>query len=289
MSNSDGQIKTMTDQIEKTGRHLTVREIQIEDFENLSFFRSSFDSRIAVLPPESATAFKKAFGIAIKNRYLCGEKIKINEKTNIKVKAEISGKSYTVIAAGIKEQERFNYTVITAEGRVCDDFFYMIHQNYEEEQLVCFSVKREDGFSEKLKKYKDVERYYSKAEFAELTDGIGNTVLFRRCLNSYIKENSCNDGINNICICENGETKLNSYSHSRESDIFGQMDNAVLLEYLCYIGVNKLWQRIEKIRDFNHIDLPIILIDLQKYVDKAEKLDDYIKRATELNRQIFIC
>ena len=63
----------------------------------------------------------------------------------------------------------------------------------------------------------------------------------------------------------------------------------MLLEYLCYIGVNKLWQSIEKIRDFNHIDLPIILIDLQKYVDKAEKLDDYIKRATELNRQIFIC
>ena len=49
---------------------LIVRRIQVKSFESVDCFASSFDSRIALLPPESGKTLLRAIGIALKSKSL---------------------------------------------------------------------------------------------------------------------------------------------------------------------------------------------------------------------------
>lgn len=284
--------KVKTDQSERRSDSLIVRRIQIEDFENTVRYESSFDSQLVVLSPENAEVIKKALGVVLKSRSLVGEKVKAAERTIIKVEIEISGKKYFITASGLKNKQGFAYSVKTEDAELREDFYRMIHQSSEEEHLSCFSFSSSDRFSDRFRNYKDAEKYYSKTDFSKQTDGIGNTRAFRSCLNNHIKEwnnrNSGATGSNQIRIKENGETVIISSAGRCSRDVLSESDS-VLFEYLCYLSINQFWQKVEEIRDFNHINWPLVVFDLCERTDETVELSDYIEKALALNRQVFIC
>ena len=61
------------------------------------------------------------------------------------------------------------------------------HLCAEEAELLRFRPDPESPYAERLKRYRDIDRYYPGRRFETLTDGIGCTRTFRACLNEYIK------------------------------------------------------------------------------------------------------
>ena len=244
---------------------MLVKRIHIEDFEEVDHFEASFDPQLAVLSPKIADTIVKAIGVIMKSEFLIGHDPVIKEGTEIKAEIEITGTLYYVTATGVPETNSFEYDVKTQGESSCDDFYDMIHQNAEEESLSRFVYDRRNRFSDRLKHYKDIEDYYPERSFSKLTDGIGDTRMFRISLKNHGKVNF-------------------------DRDILSLSD-AVIYEFLSFIHLNRFWQNIESIRDFNHIFWPLFVFDLTERTDEAEQLAvaEYLKNAvSSLERQIFL-
>ena len=282
----------MTEKSVGRRERLIITKIQIEDFEGSARFEASFDSELVFLSPENAAVIKKALGIALKSRFLVGDEIRAGEGATVRVRLDISGKRYAVTAVRSKDGKGFGHTVKTEDGKDCEGFYDLIYRCAEVERLSCFSVHRENRFSDIFRSYRYVEEYYSEKEFSALTDGIGNTEFFRRQLNEHIKECNKKDpnaaGVGQICINEKGEACLGSFAARRRRETLNEAD-AALLEFLCWLSVNRFWQKIEEVRDFNRIRWPLFVFGLRGEADGLKAPTDYADKAAELKSQIFIC
>ena len=268
-----------------------IKRIQIEDFEGVDRFESSFDSQLAVLYPEIADTFAKAIGVILKSRFLTGGDVDVKNSTVIKAEIEISERVYYISATGSPDANSFDYVVTTKEGKPCDDFYEMIHQSQEEERLSCFTYDLNNRFSDKFKYYKDTEKHYSKKEFSGLTDGIGDTRLFRACLNDHIKRSNqdfSKDGIGAIIIDDTGRMVSDGKPSPFEQEPLSGSD-PVVFEFLSFLNVCRFWQEIEEIRDLNHVNWPMIIFDLTESLDDSKALSDCVKEALLSNRQVFLC
>ena len=270
---------------------MVIKRIRIDDFENIPHFESTFDSRLAVLPPGIEYTLLKAIGIILKSDLLAGDKIYASEKTLIQ--AEIAVDECNFIITATKQNDNDGFTIVVEDqfGNTCTDFYDVISQSTEEENLSYFALDRKNLFSERYKHYKDTEKYYSKGSFSKLTNGIGNTRLFRSCLSNHIKEynESNKDNENNWqpVIKESGEVVLNSPSSCFDQNCLSESD-AVLFEYMCYLDINRFWKEIEDIRDFNHTFWPLFINELCERTDEAITLTGYVNKALSLNRQVFV-
>ena len=267
---------------------LTVKKIVIKEFENVKYFEKSFGPRLAVLPPDKAFAVRKALGVAFKDSMLAGPALKSDRASVITVKTEISGETYVMTATGTETPGKFIYTLLSGRNGSCEEYFRMIRQSEEEEEISCFFSDGRNRFSDKFKQYKDIENYYVEDRFFALTDGVGKTRTFRSCLDSHFREQNFECGLKKITVKEDGEITFVSSGVKLERDDISESD-AVLYEYLSFLSVNKLWQRIEKIRDFNHVFLPLMIFDLCDRTDEATDLSDFVDKALELGRQVFVC
>lgn len=270
---------------------MLIKRIQIEDFEGVDHFESSFDSQLVVLSPEIADTFVKAIGVILKGKYLAGGDVDVKKSTVIKAEIEISETVYYISATGLPDAKSFDYVVTTKEGKPCDDFYEMIHQSQEEERLSCFTYDRKNRFSDKFKYYKDTEKYYSKKEFSGLTDGIGDTRLFRSYLNNHIKKSNqdySKDSIGNLIIDDTGKMMLDGKPSPFERELLSESDS-VVFEFLSFLNVCRFWQEIEEIRDLNHINWPMIIFDLAESSDDPKALSNCVKEALLSNRQVFLC
>ncbi len=265
---------------------MIVKRIQIEDFEDIDHFESFFDLKLAVLPRLNAVTITKAAGVVLKNRFLCSQKFRANRNTVIKAEISLSGEPFFITATYRPKIKEFEYTVKAKDGNPSADFYDMIRQNKEEASLSLFSFDKSNRYSDRLKRYKDVERYYSKERFSELTNGIGNTRLFRACLDRHIKDCAKSAPKSHygcqITIDDSGRIFRLGGDASVISD-------DVLFEYTCFLSVNRLWQRIESIRDLHHISWPLFIIDLFEHTEKPTEISNQIKKTVPQDRQIFVC
>ena len=270
---------------------MVIKRITIEDFENIPHFESSFDSRLAVLPPGIENTVLKAIGIILKSDLLAGDKIYASEKTLIQAEIAVDECNFIITATKSEGNNGFNIAVEDQYGNTCTDFYDVISQSTEEENLSYFAFDPKNLFSERYKQYKDTEKYYSKDSFSKLTNGIGNTRLFRSCLSSHIKEyNESNKDKENFyqsVIKESGEVVLNSPSSCLDGNDLRESD-AVLFEYMCYLDINRFWKEIEDVRDFNHTFWPLFINELCERTGEATTLKDYVNKALLLNRQVFV-
>ena len=283
--------KNKNSQTEKGSNRLVVNKILIDNFENITHFETAFDARLVVLPCGIEAAVLKAIGIILKCKPLAGDKVYAPKKTVIKAEISVNGQSFSITATNSKDCE-FNTVVTDQNGNICANFYDIIGQTSEEANLSYFVFDPDNRFSERYKYYKDIEKYFAKDNFSKLTNGIGETNLFRLCLSSHIKDyNKSNTNTVNILrpfIIESGEVVLKSKSSYFDRKYLSESDT-VLFEYLCYLDINKFWERIEDVRDFHHIFWPLFITDLCKRTDSTAPLKELIGKALSLNRQVFIC
>lgn len=265
---------------------MIIKRIEIEGFDNVDRFEASFGSRFVILPGQIAAAVTGAIGVALKSRILAGEAPGVNSNTFIRAEIERAGETFSVVAHGSPETEELIYEVSTENGNRCFDFFRRIHQSPEEEKLSLFALDRSNRFSDRFMRYKDPEKYFSGDSFKKLTDGIGNTRSFRRCLGNHIRKYApeC-PAFNRDCrivLDKTGRFILESSAGAAPAAVSGTED--MLFEYLCFLNVNQFWKKVEAIRDINHAAWPLFITGL----NGIEEMTYYLQKALPLDRQIFV-
>ncbi len=268
---------------------MIIKKIQIEDFEDVDRLETSFDPQFAVLPSEKSKTIMKALCVALKSRSLTGEKPdQTNSDAKIEVVIDIAGTAFYINAAVSAGTTGFDHTVKTEDGKICADFYEMIYQCAEEESLCFFTFDKKNRYSDRMRRYKDVEKYYAGGSFAELTDGIGNTRLFRSRLNEYVKsfmrEENVFDNDRRMLISDIWKFVLND---SFDNTALSNKDD-VLFEYVCFMEINRFWQELEAIRDLNHVSWPLFISDMPEMTSGADQTPSWLKMTKNLGRQVIL-
>ena len=246
---------------------MIIKRIQVEDFGSIGRFEFSFDPRLAVLPAPHAEAVMKAVGIVLKSRALAGQLPTVSGAA-IRAEIEAGKRVFFISASEAQEAKGFHYDV-RFPGKPCADFYDTIRQRPEEEDLSRFVFDRRDRYSHRFMRYRNAEQYYSKRQFSELTDGVGDTRLFRACLHSHIEQYAPDPAF--------------------PSPAPPDADSEMLHEYLCFISLNRFWKRIEAIRDLNHVEWPLFLCNSPFPGRNASERSACLEEALSLGRQVFIC
>ena len=133
------------------------------------------------------------------------------------------------------------------------------HLCTEEAELLRFRPDPENLYAERLKRYRDIDRYYPGKRFETLTDGIGCTRTFRACLNEYIKHFEPYPFPGRaewlVVLRVDGSFELKGPGAEKEQ---GE-EITVLFEFFCFLHVNAFWNRVEELRGCRLTDRPLTL------------------------------
>lgn len=161
--------------------------------------------------------------------------------------ADISAGGTTASVSVSRAGKRDGRSAALTDGTPFPELFALTRMSAEERFL---SVYRPGGsYSARLAGYADPARYFPKKDFSALTDGAGETAVFRRMLRERLR---------GFCPDDGPEREL-----------------------LCFIELNALWRDVEAVRDMHRVFPPLLLCDPPpgaRFGEAAEALD----------RQIFI-
>ena len=133
------------------------------------------------------------------------------------------------------------------------------HLCAEEAELLRFRPKPQNPYAERLKRYKDIDRYYPGRRFEDLTDGSGCTRTFRACLNEYIKRFEPYPFPGRaewlIVLRTDGSFALDGTGAEKSQ---GE-EVTILFEFLCFLHVNAFWGRVEELRGCRFADRPLVV------------------------------
>ena len=272
---------------------MIIHKLQIEGFGDVSRIVSSFDPRLAVLSGENAGTVSRALGAILKSKAYQGKGPPgIREDTVITAEAEEAGESFRITACGSPGAKGLFYEVASETGRPRFDFYDRIRLNREEESLTAFVYRRTRRFSDRFRKYKDVERFYPDGSFRQLTDGTGNTRTFRACLNGYIRrfQPQILPAGRDIWvdIDEAGRFVTEGGGKQNTTDGLNEYEDR-LFELMCFLNVNRFWKEFEEIRDLNHIDRPLFITGLAGGSREVKDIRGCISETLTADRQIFLC
>lgn len=79
---------------------------------------------------------------------------------------------------------------VTQDGTVeeATDEYSSVMNRCEEESRISFFDRSKNGAYYGLERYETEEKFYRTGEFARVTDGMGTTCSFRRCLKDYLNQ-----------------------------------------------------------------------------------------------------
>ena len=167
----------------ESNKKIIIKKISIQNFEDVKNFDITFDSQLALIPISSANILIRVINIILKSRTRSEEKIKNKEELQINAEVEIEDQPYFIAING-KNEDGYNYYVQTQDGEVCEDFYDMIKQNMEEENISFFDYN--NTYSDRIIVYKDFERYVPSNIISKITDGVGNTRHFHYFLGKFV-------------------------------------------------------------------------------------------------------
>lgn len=272
---------------------MIIKNIKIENFGKLDHFESSFNQYFTTFTEVHAQTVINAIGVILKNTKILNhlKKTDIKKDTHIEAEFEVDNEQYLVLANGIPKEHSFRYTVQKRTGTPDFEFYSRSRSSPEEDEIGIFYVNGKVAFSEKFQNYKDKETYYPSNNFGIRTNGIGNTKTFRTCLSKFIsaytpekisgKENyELHIGIDGKFIAVNTANANDRTSMS--------LYEKVSFEYLCFLNVNRFWQTVEDIRDFNHDNCPLLVIGSTTSATESVTLSKVLKAARIAERQIIV-
>ena len=276
----------------KTAEGLFLRNLDIINFGGIKQMRFVFDRRVSVLDKRIYPEVLAAIGTVLKinplKDLLCC--IGYDDRSVICAGITANGVDYTVTARCRPGQGGFDCHVepATADG---NEFYRMIHVLPEEETLSVFGKSTKVSFSLKLLSYLEKEKYYTRNEFLMLTEGAGETRLFRKCLRDYIRNYVPEKlpGSKNliISVADNGRFFAENEKTGEVVEDLNETER-MMFEYICFLKVNGFWKEFQEIRDMNHMDLPLFVS--QCFYDVGEPLHtgDNMIIISDEGRQVFV-
>ncbi len=256
-----------------------IKEIYIDNFGGLIdttyYFESFINTITTIYSAELTDALGLTFGNITDSPFL---------SINTVIKAEVELEKTYFVEITDKKLWAFN-----ENGFNCTNYYlYFIAHHKEENDANCFSDFRWQNYPHRLLKYKNTEKYYRDNDFAVLTGGLGETKTFRSYLNSYIKNFRPLPLIRGkdyyLLLDENGKFEV---FDSGDNNIPLSETESLIYHFLCFIHLAKFWSEVEKIRDINHLDKPLVIPDFLERLDKNIDVAPYIAYAVSLERQLF--
>ena len=271
---------------------MNIRKLKIEHFGSIQCFEAVFHSDLIVL----RGVYSDQVALAIK--FLIGGRLSkrvvglFSQATRLYAEVECDDVYCVEIAA--QKPGALHYVVYKHSDRLdcTDEYLGLIKQSPEEEVFNSFSALEKCNYPYRLKQYKDIEKYYPDNKFDELTDGVGKTRVFRAALNRFIRdfkpEKLRADKEYWLALNSKGEFQVVHPSFdANESHALSETEE-VLYQYLCFLHLSEFWSEVEKIRNLNRVNKPLIVTDLMERIDYTVDPTSYIERTRILGRQLFL-
>lgn len=165
-----------------------------------------------------------------------------------------------------------------------------MYQSLEETSVNCFSDFKRQKYPHRLFWYKELETYYPNGDFSKVTDGFGETRSFRALINQYIRGFSpirLHNGKDFwLHLMPTGQFVIKN-NNGLENPTLSESEDT-LYHYLCFVCLAEFWSAAETIRNFNHINKPLIISDFLEHLDQSIDVSDILQRTAQINRQIFL-
>ncbi len=243
---------------------MIIRSITICDFADIGYLKETFDSRLIRLTMPEADTVMKAIAVILKSAAVKGfmGQLRIRPGTSISAEICVNGEVLHVNARGDPYGDRFDYTVRDSSGRPVPGFYEAIHVNEEEDMLSWFSCDPGALYSQRLRQYRQADRYYQEETFSRMTEGTGCTRTFRALLNRYIKdfEPLPLPGRENCFITIKGDGSFApEYAEDSSAPVALTENERISFEFQCFLAVNDFWRRVETVRNMNYISRPLVV------------------------------
>lgn len=195
---------------------------------------------------------------------------------------ELENESY-YLRAKKKRDERVRIAVKKngENGSFTTKYFDLLNQHREERRLSSFN-------DFKVNYAHRIAKYFNKGLNND-TGGYISTRSFRQFLSSYISSfekirlNPTKDYY--LELDRNGEFKVTN--GMRETTFLSETERT-LYNFFCFISLNELWYKAEKIRDFNHLAMPIIVSGFLGRLDCSTDLSLCVEKMRELPHQVIL-
>ena len=165
------------------------------------------------------------------------------------------------------------------------------NESLEMQKYCSFSQFSEEEYPHVLYKYKNAREFYPRKGFSKATGGVGDTEYFRQYLNNYIKNFTPER------IRENKQYMLTLDSEGRfiVTDGVSEMQPCMsetektIYHFLCFIHIAEFWKGLEKIRNVNYEQKPLIIDEFIGKIDASIDPSPYITMAKKINEEsVFI-
>jgi len=157
-----------------------------------------------------------------------------------------------------------------------------------QEYLSCkvFTNNADQNFPLKLKQYYHWTDYFNKDKFVRITDGLGNTSVFRNYLKRYIKEfepvEISEDKRIFVCIEKDGEFRARVKQNDDYADVVLSECEQTIFRFICYLKVNEFWEKALELKEVYTPNMPLLVCNLFEMVDKSPNVQGII--ATNINK-----
>ena len=281
---------------------MIIRSITIENYGGIEKRDFDFERGINRVSREEADAVFGAIGLVLRSDVIPVDPDgpPVTDDTRLWAIIEVDRDTYFVSIFGRFQSGRLRYTVDGPDYHDMDTndeedkktvtgarFYDRIYRSTEEAGLSTYRYNARKPYSRRLAAYMERENPEQILKTAKDTDNIANTSQFRRCLRNFI------DGYQPEWI----DQEQNIRTYLGRNGVFQYKCEAgprslsksekVLADFLFFLKLNEFWKMVEQIRDMNHVDWPLFILDFAQYSDQSVDLTYYLKQAEELGRQVF--
>lgn len=266
--------------------NLFVKKFVIEENGKITVSRS-FGNRLTVIEGEKSDLIQ-----SVLRAVLGYDRLSVVCPYAVRFFTEVHAEKTFYIKGAAKEKTPvFELQIYDAGGEECaEEYYEKLQQSAEERSVNCFSDFKRQKYPHRLFRYKDSEKYYPAGDFSKLTDGFGITHCFRGFINQYIREfqpiRLHNDKDFWLHLMSDGRFVVRN-SDGAEISLLSESEN-IVYHYLCFICLAEFWSDAEMVRNFNHINKPLLITDFLERMDRSIDVTDILRRTTQLNRQTFL-
>lgn len=263
-----------------------IEQLQIRNFGRIENEYIAFSPGLNTIEHEHGDEIKVAVRLLVDAFRFSGDVCDfVTPDTKISGKIILGSKKYGISRAPIKKNsKKLDKKIFLAE----DLEFSKEKQSKEEFELSSFDDSGND-YSSKLMKYYNEDWFYKPGELSKLTNKLSETEFFRRQTRKYINDfspirlDSGKDFIFDIdkrgsfyVRMPDSKEHLEGYLNGTEKEMY---------TLLSFINVLKFWQGINEVRDFNHYDDPVIILDCLNKIGAAG-LDIIVSEFKSISRQV---
>lgn len=279
---------------------MNIKSITTERFGRFEYNTFHFNKNLNVIESERSSELFAALCVVLGNRVLRFQvsPYRFTDESHIYAEMELCGETYTVEAFYAEDTPDHCGVCVRIDGHGLNETERVaLFQTYEEAEECSYFINRYDycryvpfaglDFSKKFTQYR-LALQDNREWFAKRTDGIGVTGTFRKLLKNFC-DGFIPEPINiykRLWLTMDENFQFIAQCRQKDGYDLSETEN-VLFQYLCYLNINRFWGEVKKSTG-RCLQKPLFILNLAYCLDEGVDLQEVIRKAISLNRQIFL-